>query len=150
MDRVTESMPDRPKAISVGVIVGGLTTQSKVWREALTRLSRDVSGIAGQLESDFSISVEFQIPGNIISPDFQGVRTGAFRKADRRLKIQIAVQDDPPADPYAYGVHAIGDAVDAAQAWSVRRRVEFDAAPFQSLLALLNDNPPQRGQSSSE
>lgn len=150
MDRVIESMPDRPKAISVGVIVGGLTAQSKVWREALTRLSRDLSGIAGQLDSDFRINVEFQIPGNIISPDFQGVRTGTFRKADRHLKIQIAVPDAPPADPYAYGVHAIGDAVDAAEAWSVRRRVQFDAAPFQSLLALLNDNSSQWRQSSSE
>jgi hypothetical protein len=136
-------MPNPPKALSVGVIVGGLTAQSKVWREALTRLSRDLSGIAGQLESDFRINVEFQIPGNFISPDFQGVRTGTFRKADRHLKIQVAVPDDPPADPYAYGVHAIGDAVDAAEAWSVRRRVEFDAEPFRSVLALLNENPPQ-------
>lgn len=34
----------------------------------------------------------------------------------------------------------MGDAVDAAVAWSVRRRVEFDAGPFRSLLALLHDN----------
>jgi hypothetical protein len=135
-------MPNWPKALSVGVIVGGLTAQSKVWREALTRLSRDLSGVAGQFESDFRINVEFQIPGNIISPDFQGVRTGAFRKADRHLKIQVAVPNDPPADPYAYGVHAIGNAVDAAEVWSVRRRVEFDAAPFRSVLALLNESPP--------
>lgn len=140
---MTESIPDRPKALSVGIIVGGFTAQSKVWREALTRLSRDVSGIAGQLGSDFKINVEFQIPGHIISPDFQGVRTGAFRKADRILKIQVAVPVDPPANPYAYGVQAIGDAVDAAEAWSVRRRVEFDAAPFQSLLPLLDENPPR-------
>lgn len=150
MDRVTESIPGRPKALSVGVIVGGVTAQSKVWREALTRLSRDLSGVAGQLESDFRINVEFQIPGHIISPDFQGVRTGAFRKADRHLKIQVAVPDDPPADPYAYGLHAIGDAVDAAAAWSVRRRIEFDAAPFRAVLALLNQNPPQSQQSPSE
>ncbi|MDQ0850650.1 hypothetical protein QFZ65_002588 [Arthrobacter sp. B3I9] len=138
-----ESTPSRPKALSIGVIVGGLGAQSKVWREALTRLSRDLSDIVGQLESDFRINVEFQIPGDIISPDFQGVRTGAFRKADRHLKIQVAVPNDPPADPYAYGVHAIGDAVDAAEAWSVRRRIEFDAEPFRSVLALLNENPPQ-------
>jgi hypothetical protein len=136
-------MPKRPKALSVGVIVGGLTAQSKDWREALTQLSRDLSGIAGRLESDFRINVEFQIPGNIASPEFQGVRTGTFRKADRHLKVQIAVPNDPPADPYAYCVHAIGDAVDAAEAWSVRRRVAFDAEPFRSLLALLNESPPR-------
>lgn len=136
-------MSDRPEALSVGVIVGGLTAQSKVWREALVRLSRDVSGIAGQVKSDFRINVEFQIPGNFLSPDFQGVRTGAFRKADRLLKIQVAIPDAPAADPYAYGLHAIGDAVDAAEAWSVRRRVEFDAEPFRSVLASFNENHPQ-------
>lgn len=108
MDRLSESIRDRPKALSVGVIVGGVTAQSKVWREALTRLSRDLSGIAGPLDSDFRINFEFQIPGHIISPDFQGVRTGAFRKTDRHLKVQIAVPNDPPADPYTYGVHAMG------------------------------------------
>lgn len=104
------------------------------------RLSRDVSGIAGQLESDFKINFEFQVPGHIVSPDFQGVRAGTYRKADRHLKVQIAVPNDPPADPYAYCVHAIGDAVDAAVAWSARRRVEFDAGPFRSLLATLHDS----------
>ena len=140
---MTESIPDRPKALSVGVIVGGFTAQSKVWRQALMRLSQGVSGLRDQLESDFNINVEFQITGDIISPDFQGVRTGAYRKADRLLKIQVAVPLDPPDDPYAYGVQAIRDAVDTAEAWSVRRRVEFDAAPFRSLLALLNENPPR-------
>lgn len=150
MDRETESFPDRPKALSVGVIVGGVTAQSKVWREALTRLSRNLSGIAGQLESGFRINVEFQIPGHIISPDFQGVRTGTFRKVDNHLKIQVAVPDVPPVDPYAYGVIAIGDAVDAAKAWSVRRHIDFDAAPFRAVLALLNEYPPNSQQSRSE
>ena len=79
------------------------------------RLSRDLSGQAGQLESDFRINVEFHVPGNILSPEFQGVRTGTFRKADRHLMVQVVVPNDPPADPYAYCLHAIGDAVDAAQ-----------------------------------
>ncbi len=140
---MTESIPDRAKVLSVGIIVGGFTAQSKIWREALIRLSMDVSEIRDQLESDFNINVEFQIPGHLLSPDFQGVRTGAFRKADRLLKIQVAVPVDPPDDLYAYGIQAMRDAVDAAEAWSVRRRVEFDAAPFRSLLALLNENPPR-------
>lgn len=135
-------MPNRPKALSVGVIVGGFTAQSKVWREVLMRLSRDLSGLAGHLESEFRINVEFHVPGSILSPEFQGVRTGTFRKADRHLKVQVAVPNDPPADPYAYCLHAIGDAVDAAQAWSVRRHVEFDAEPFRSVLAMLNETPP--------
>jgi hypothetical protein len=134
---VTESIRDRAKPLSVGVIVGGFTAESKIWREALTRLSRGVSGVRDQLGPELNINVEFQVPGNLIAPDFQGVRTGTFRKADRLLKIQVAVPVDPPNDPYAYGLQAIREAVDTAEAWSRRRRVEFDPAPFRAVLALL-------------
>jgi hypothetical protein len=134
---VTDSIPDRPKPLSVGVIVGGFTAESKIWREALMRLSRGVSGMRDQLDSELNINVEFQVPGNLVTPDFQGIRTGTFRKADRLLKIQVALPVDPPDDPYTYGVQAMREAVDAAEAWSKRRRLEFNPSPIRSLLALL-------------
>ena len=101
------------------------------------RLSRGVSGLRDQLDSELSLNVEFQVPGNLITPDFQGVRTGTFRKADRLLKIQVALPVNPPDDPYAYGVQVLREAVDVAEAWSVRRRVEFYPSPLRSLLAQL-------------
>lgn len=134
---MTES-PYRPISLSVGVIVGGFTSESRIWREALMRLSRDVSGVRDQLDSELNINVEFHVPGHLIAPDFQGVRTGAFRKSDRLLKVQVAVPVDPPDDPYAYGVQAMRAAVDAAKAWSGRKQVDFDPEPFRSLLAFLD------------
>lgn len=134
---MTASTPVRPKALSVGVIVGGFTTESKIWREALMRLSRDVSGLRDELDSGLNINVEFQVPGHLITPDFEGIRTGVFQKADRLLKIQVALPVDPRDDPYAFGVQAMREAVDVAEAWSVRRRVVFDPSPARSLLALL-------------
>jgi hypothetical protein len=134
---MTASTPDRPKPLSVGVIVGGFTAESKIWREALMRLSRGVSGLRDELDSGLNINVEFHVPGHLIAPDFQGSRTGAFRKADRLLKIQVALPVDPPADPYSFGLQAMREAVDVAEVWSVRRRVEFDPSPMRSLLALL-------------
>jgi hypothetical protein len=130
-------MPDHPKPLSVGVIVGGFTVESKIWREALVRLSRAVSDIRNQLDSELNINVEFHVPGHLITPDFEGIRTGTFRKADRLLKIQVALPVDPPDDPYAYGVQAMREAVGAAEAWSKRRRLEFNSSPLRSLLALL-------------
>ena len=130
-------MPGHHKPLSVGVIVGGFTVESKIWREALIRLSRAVSGIREQFDSDLNINVEFHVPGHLTSPDFEGIRTGTYRKADRLLKIQVALPVDPPDDPYAYGVQAMREAVDVAEAWSRRRRVEFDPSPSRSLTALL-------------
>lgn len=100
-------------------------------------LSRSVSGLRDQVASGLNINVEFQVPGNLLAPDFQGVRTGAFRKADRLLKVHVAIPVDPPDDPYAYGIQAMREAIDAAEAWSVRRRVEFDPSPLRTLVALL-------------
>lgn len=132
-----EAIPDRPKSLSVGIIVGGFTAESRIWREALIRLSRAVSGLRDHVDSELNINVEFQVPGNLLAPDFQGVRTGTFRKADRLLKVQVALPVDPPETPYLYGVQAIRDSVDEAEAWSKRLGVEFDPLPFWSLLALL-------------
>ncbi|MDQ0825559.1 hypothetical protein QFZ60_001732 [Arthrobacter sp. B2I5] len=140
--------PDRPKQLSVGVIVGGFTPESRIWREALMRLSRDVSGVRDQLSSDLNLTVEFHVPGHLIAPDFQGVRTGTFRKADRLLKVQVGVPVDPPDNPYAYGAQAMRAAVDAAKAWSGRKQVEFDPEPFSSLLALLETKSRQGFQDS--
>lgn len=134
---MTEPTSDRPKPLSVGVIVGGFTAESRIWREALMRLSRGVSDLRDQADSGLKINVEFQVPGNLLAPDFQGVRTGAFRKTDRLLKVQVAIPVHPPDDPYAYGVKALREAIDAAEAWSKRRRVDFDSSPLRSLVALL-------------
>lgn len=60
------------------------------------RLSRDVSGIQVQSESDFNINVEF-----LIGPGFQGSSHRRVQQADRLLKIQAAVTVDPPDDPHA-------------------------------------------------
>ncbi len=104
------------------------------------RLSRSVSGLRDQLDSELNLNVEFHVPGHLLAPDFQGVRTGAFRKADRLLKVQVALPVNPPENPYAYGVQAIRDSIDEAEAWSKRRRIEFDPTPFRSLLALVEAN----------
>lgn len=134
---MTESIPDRPKPLSVGIIVGGFTPESKIWREALMRLSRSVSGLRDQLESELNLNVEFQVPGHLLAPDFQGVRTGTFRKAERLLKIQVALPVIPPEDPYAYGLQSFRDALDEAEVWARRRRIEFEPVPFRSLLAVV-------------
>lgn len=140
---MTDSIPDRPKSLSVGVIVGGFTAESKTWREALIRLSRSVSGIRDQFDSDLNINVEFHVPGHLTSPDFEGIRTGTFRKADRLLKIQVALPVVPPGEPYAYGVQAMQEAIDTAEAWAGRRNIEFDPSPLRSLLALMETNRQQ-------
>ncbi len=137
---MTVSTPDRPKPLSVGIIVGGFTVESRIWREALMRLSRAVSDVRDQVDSAMNINVEFHVSGNLLAPDFQGVRTGSYRKADRLLKIQVALPVDPAADPYASGVQAMRDAIAAAEGWSERRRVDFDASQLRSLVAQLETN----------
>jgi hypothetical protein len=132
----------------VGVIVGGFTPKSRIWREALIRLSRDVAGVRDQLNSNLNLNVEFHVPGNLIAPGFQGVRTGTFRKTDRLLKVQVAVPVHPPDTPYVNGVQAMRAAVDAAEAWAGRRQVEFDPEPFRFLLALLETTSQQSFQDS--
>lgn len=121
----------------MGTIIGGLTIESRIWRAALMQLSRDISQLREQLESELNINVEFHVPGHILAPEFQGIRTGTFRKADRHLKIQVSVPVHPPEDPYACAVKAMREAIGAVVPWSQRRHIAFDPEPFLSLLAQL-------------
>lgn len=59
--------------------------------------------------------------------------------ADRLLKVQVAVPVNPPANPYSFGVQAMRDAIDAAQAWSERRSIDFDPSRLRSLVALVEE-----------
>ena len=69
---------DTRPVLSIGTIVGGQTPESNIWTGATQRLSAAVREIRGEIESSLRINIEFHIPGHILTPEFEGVRTGYF------------------------------------------------------------------------
>lgn len=133
---MTESL-EKTKTFSIGVIVGGLTRDSKSWEEHIVALMNDVKQAREGIASDLNLNVEFQVTGHLLAPDFEGVRTGAFRKKDSLLKIQVAVPamaSDSPRDDL---IDFLWKAVDEAEAWTIRRKLKFDLTPLREIVARL-------------
>jgi hypothetical protein len=86
------AVPAEPvHVLSIGSIIGGSTAANRPWRDAVLELMRKVADGREGVASTLNVNVVFQIPGNILKPDFEGVRTGSFSKKDRHLMVQVAL-----------------------------------------------------------
>lgn len=126
---------EAPASLSLGVIVGGVSPDGTQWSNAVKRLALAVIDVRAGFVADVNINIEFHVPGPVLQPDFAGVRSGAFRKKDRWLKIQAAVPHGPPgSNPDAVVMDLAVLAVAEAEAWGRRRRQPVDPQPFYALL----------------
>ena len=117
--------------LSVGAIFGG--PEKTPWREPVLALQPHVSSARGGIESSLNVNVVFQVPGSILAPDFEGVRTGSFSKKKALLMVQVALPREMPDDAPAYLRAAMVNAVDAAENWAARRHKDMDLIALHDL-----------------
>lgn len=94
------------KPLHIGVVLGG-RTDAVVTRE-IRRLRECVDHALDELapsdnRGQAEVMVQFHLPGDVVSPDFEGMRIGAWIGKQRCQIVQVAV----PAD-----LHGPGDAAD--------------------------------------
>ena len=89
------------------------------------------------MDSLLNVNVIFQVPGNILKPDFDGVRTGYFSKKESSLIVQAALPEDAPDDVDDYLKRMLDAAVDEAERWAQRRRLAPDLRPLHEVLSSL-------------
>jgi hypothetical protein len=128
------SSPDTVDALSVSTVLGGRTAGNRGWVEAIRDLRHDIIQHRVGVTSDIHIDVEFHVPGNILSPDYEGLRTGSFRKADRLLKVQVALPEIAPSEPRAELLALLDQAVVVAEEWAKRRRITLDPQPLRGIV----------------
>lgn len=129
---------DEPvKVLSLGSVIGGRTLANRGWSEAIRELTRRIADHRDGVESavNVNVNVEFHVPGNLLRPEFEGIRTGAFSKSDSLIKVQVALPEQPPADPMAYLVNLVGEALEVVDQWASRRKLGVDTASLRELLA---------------
>lgn len=90
-EEVVESTP----AVSIGAVVGGVARAPSIWGEELMALSRRVEEIRGSSVSPLRVNIVFHVPGEVLLPEHEGVRTGRYSKKDRHLMVQAAVPETP-------------------------------------------------------
>lgn len=87
---------DPSKVLSIGMVVGGRNQANAPWIEAVRVLARAAIVNREGIESDIKLNVEFHVPGHLLVPEFEGVRTGVFRAADSLLKVQEPLPVEVP------------------------------------------------------
>jgi hypothetical protein len=120
--------------LSIGSIEGGSSPWMKEWRDALQRLSRRVVEVREGISAPINLNVVYHVPGDILEPDFAGVRTGRFSTRDRHLMVQVALPSEPPDDDIdAYLRLRLREAVECAEAWANAKRIAGDLSAIRSI-----------------
>lgn len=84
-------MDEPAQVLSIGSVVGGSTPTNRTWRDAIRDLTSRVIAARSDVEAPLNVNVVFQVPGDVIKPDFDGTRTGRFSKKDSLLMVQVAL-----------------------------------------------------------
>lgn len=124
-------MDDDVHVLSVGVVLGGPTRS--LWEAPLERLMSRVSELRQGVESSLNVNVVFQVPGSVLAPDFQGVRTGRYSRRNRHLMVQVALPSAVPDDPDGYLRTTLLAAVDEADTWCTKRHMNVDLSPLRRI-----------------
>lgn len=130
-------MDEAIPALSVGSIEGGSSPSTPRWRNAITKLTLDVATVTRDVDSPLKVNVIFQVPGNILKPDFEGVRTGHYSKKEASLIVQAALPEDAPDDIEGHLKRLLVAAVDEAERWARRRGVASDLRSLREVASSL-------------
>jgi hypothetical protein len=122
------------QTLSLGWITGGSTLANKPWDSAIRDLCFRIDDARKGIDAPLNLNVVFHVPGNMLKPEFVGVRTGRFSKARALLMVQAALPEAPPPNPMGYLKDVILQAIDEAERWAVRRRVAADLSKQRDIL----------------
>jgi hypothetical protein len=86
------------------------------------------------LSSRLNLNVVFHVPGEVVAPDYEGIRAGRFSKSDGLLMVQVALPDAPPPDADQCLLALTRDAIDLADEWARARGLRDDFSAARSIL----------------
>lgn len=106
---------DEDPTLSVGAILGGAGA-SRAWERAVKSVALRLDDIGNDHPGGpVAVNVVFQVPGELMTPDFEGIRTGRYWQKKARLVVQVALPEDVPDDPDLYVRERLAEAVEVAR-----------------------------------
>jgi len=112
--------------LSVGTIYGGSLPTTGIWRSAISVISDQVQSGRAQVETPMTVNVLFQVPGHILQPDFEGIRTSSFIKRENGLIVQVALPSETPPNANRYVWEQLLEAVKLAEEWAQKKKKASD------------------------
>lgn len=78
--------------ISIGAIIGG--TESAFFDRVLCEFMRHCESEGHLSGEKVKVNIVYHLPGSIMPPDFIGVRSAKFSRKDKKLMVQVAVENE--------------------------------------------------------
>jgi hypothetical protein len=122
------------RILTFGTLIGGSGPNCRRWEEVIDELGRGIRQCIKGLDTPLKLSIAFHIPGNMLKPEFSGVRTGSYFKKLAVLVVQVAIPEKLPDDVPDHIEKVTHQAIDEAARWAAKRRLEFDARLFHGIV----------------
>lgn len=91
---------------------------------------------AQAITSEGSLDIVYHVPGSMVQPEFEGLRTAKFSKKEKTLMVQIAVPTlfENKQDLTKFLVEALREAIQLAKPVFRRTEVPFSHAEYLQLV----------------
>ena len=124
--------------LSIGAVDGGSQDGGRC-ADAVRALGRAVIAERAGVTSPVNINVVFHLAGRHLTPDFTGVRTGRYRKADSHLMVQASLFPEQVTDAEAEVSRLLREAVAEAEQWAKRRHLADSLDRLAALVGRVTD-----------
>jgi hypothetical protein len=132
------------KALYVSLMIGGLSDENSsavAAVEAIGRLSDDVCASVPPV--GLNVDLTFHVPGSIVSPDYQGVRTGRYAADDQLLVVQAAVSVPLYGEAArTYMAVVLRRTVELSKAYLKKRKLNLSSAAVETVVAKMLEELP--------
>lgn len=133
----TTGNPSKDAWVKSCPVAGGAST-NRSWEDAVRLLARRIVDLREGRTSPLSVNVIYQIPGEVIAPEFEGVRSGRFSQRERGLVVQVALPAEPDGPADAAVIRYLAEAVEVAEGFARERGlIKNRLSELRAILAAL-------------
>jgi hypothetical protein len=130
------------RTVYISAVLGGGGACADV-EAAIRELAAQVHVLDEQLaegdrSNEIAVDVTFHVPGTILRPDYEGVRTGRWVGAKRLLVVQVATPDEVSGDAErvsAFLTDSLREAIRVASEHVARRRPALSTKAANAVVA---------------
>ncbi len=124
-----------PSPIYVSIMVGGNGSENRTSIAAAEAVGKLADEVSANFKPDgLQVDLTFHVAGAIVSPQYQGVRTGRYLAKEQLLVVQAAVPVPLSASARDYIVNVLDETLRLVKAFVARRKLKVSTTTIEIVL----------------